>query len=371
MLPRLRALLRKEFQQFRRDRVILLVVLYMFTVEIVVAGAGLDLEVRDVALAVYDLDGGPLARELAGRFRPPYFRPAGRLRDDGAVRRALDRGDVTLVLTIPSDFSRRLRGGREAELQLLADGTFSYTALTALGYAHEIVARFGGEQAAARGGRVPPRALETRIRVLYNPTLRGGVFMSLAELFSVITLLAVLLPAAAMVRERESGTVEQLLVTPARSGEVMLAKIVPMVAVTLLGTLVAIATVLRPVFAVPLRGSLVAFLAVTVLFVFTTAGLGLLLASFSRNMAEVILLVLLVITPILFLSGTWTPVEAMPGWMAALSYLSPLKYYLDLGFGIFLKGVSLAHMWDRLLGLTLLGGAVFAVGAFRFRGAFA
>jgi ABC-2 type transport system permease protein len=183
-------------------------------------------------------------------------------------------------------------------------------------------------------------------------------------------MISILLPAAALVREKEYGTIEQLLVTPVRPHEIMLAKIIPMGAITFLTTFIAIFAVLEPLCAIPIRGNLWLFFLATLVFVFTSSGLGLFLASVSKGLSEVILLTLLMIAPILFLSGSWTPYEAMPFWMKRITYLSPLKYFLEIGFSVFLKGVGFQALWKEFVGLLVLGGLAFALGVVKFRSSF-
>jgi ABC-2 type transport system permease protein len=212
--------------------------------------------------------------------------------------------------------------------------------------------------------------VDLRYRVWFNPNLKSEYFMGLTELFSVITMLSILLPAAALVREKEHGTIEQLLVTPIMPYEIMLAKIIPMGVITFLATFVAIFTVLRPIFGIPLAGSLWLFLLATLIFVFTSSGLGLFLASISKSLSEVILLTLLIIAPVLFLSGSWTPLEAMPFWMKRITYFSPLRYFLEIGFSVFLKGLGLRDLWQEFAGLLAIGGLAFLLGVVKFRSSF-
>ena len=191
--------------------------------------------------------------------------------------------------------------------------------------------------------------------------------MSISELLTVITLFSMLLPAAAMVREKERGTVEQLLVSPLNGFQVMFPKVLAMTIVIILLTGLSLVLVLRGIFDVPFKGSIGTFFAVTTLYVFTTSGLGLLVATIARNMAQAGML----IAPMLFLSGAWTPPEAMPWFMRQLMGLSPLHYYIDASFGILLKGSELRQIAPQILGMTVLGGINFGIGLWRFRRQFA
>ncbi|MDH5347077.1 MAG: ABC transporter permease, partial [Nitrospira sp.] len=180
-----------------------------------------------------------------------------------------------------------------------------------------------------------------------------------------------LLPAAALVREKEHGTVEQLLVSPVTPLQIMLSKVLAMTLVILAATVLATVSVLKPVFGVPIRGSAVLFLLLTALYSFTTAGLGLFAATITKNQAQVGMVALLVISPMLLLSGITTPFGAMPSWVQTLMALSPLRYYIDITYGILLKGIGLDLLWDSVLAMALLGGTMFGLGMWRFRRQFA
>jgi ABC-2 type transport system permease protein len=183
----------------------------------------------------------------------------------------------------------------------------------------------------------------------------------------MITLFAFLLPAAALVREKEHGTVEQLLVAPVTPLQIMLSKVLAMTLVILASTALAMAIVLKPVFGVPVKGSLALFFVLTALYSFTTAGLGLFAATVTRNQAQIGMVSLLVISPMLLLSGIATPFEAMPSWVQSLMALSPLRYFVDVTYGILLKGVGVDVLWDSILAMALLGGTLFGLGMWRFR----
>jgi ABC-2 type transport system permease protein len=375
MITRLAALVRKEFLQFSRDWVILLILLYSFTCDIYLATKGFNLEVRRTPLVVYDLDRSQKSQELVEMFRLPHFHRVAFSHREGEVRELLDRGKASMALVIPAHFAHLLAEGRQATIQLIVDGTHSNSALIAMGYAARIIESFSRNIVlkeyglTERGLQLFPH-VDLRYRVWFNPNLKSEYFMGLTELFSVITMLSILLPAAALVREKEYGTIEQLLVTPLLPYEIMLAKIIPMGAITFLATFIAIFSVLKPIFGIPILGNLWLFLLATLVFVFTSSGLGLFLASVTRSLSEVILLVLLIMTPVLFLSGSWTPIEAMPFWMKKVTYLSPLRYFLEIGFSVFLKGVGFHGLWKEFAGLLALGGLAFFLGMVKFRSSF-
>jgi len=277
-----------------------------------------------------------------------------------------------MVIDVPPKFEESLLRGDPTGVQLQIDATHSVLGFLGASYAAQIVGEYGLEAGLSREGlnaadlESVPR-INDRHRVWFNPNQDDGWFMSLSELLNVITLFAILLPAAAMVREKERGTVEQLLVSPLTSFQIMFPKVVAMTAVILLATTMSLFLVIKPVFHVPFKGSLPLFFTVTALYVFTTAGLGLFAATIARNLAQAGMMTILILAPMLFLSGAWTPPEAMPVWLRQGMLISPLHHYMDASFDILLKGAGLNIIWDSILGIVVLGSTVFGFGLWRFR----
>ncbi len=369
MRRRLQALLQKEYMQFFRDRALIYIVLYVFTIEIYVAGTGFNIEVHNYPTAVYDRDNTQVSVQLAEKFRLPHFRVTRLIYSDREMEALLNDGAVSLVLVIPQGFGRRLVDNRAAEVQAVTDGTLSNTALLALGYAALIAEDYAQEfgKAGGREAAGPAPRVTLKPRVAFNPNLQAPWFAGLMELFSVITLVSILLPAAAMVREKEYGTIEQLLVTPARPVEIMLAKVISMASIILAASFLSIFLVIYPVLQLPWRGDLGLFFAATALYVFCATGFGMVIATICRNLPQTILFILMIISPVLFLSGSWTPLEAMHPSMRVITYLSPLKYYLNIGYNILLKGAGVEALWPDFVGLATLGSLLFVFCALRFR----
>ncbi|HXF93023.1 MAG TPA: ABC transporter permease [Nitrospiraceae bacterium] len=369
---RLAVMTRKELWQLFRDLPLMAFVVYSFTLSVYLTGSGIQTQLRNAGLLVYDEDHRASSRELIRRFHPPYFRFDGELfgADEG-VRR-LDRGESLLVLDLPPRFHESLHGGESVAVQLLVDTTNSAQGLSAAGYATRIIGEFGREAALARIGAANdsspnrPMVLNDH-RVWYNPNQTESWFESVSHLLRMITIFAIMLPAAALVREKEHGTVEQLLVSPLTPFQIMLSKVLAMTAAILVATAVALFGIMRPVFGVPVRGSVTLFFALTALFVFTTAGMGLLAASLARNQAQVGMMTLLAVAPMLLLSGITTPLEAMPVWVRALMALSPLRYFIDIAHGILFKGAGLPILWPMAVSMAMLGVALFGFGMWRFR----
>jgi ABC-2 type transport system permease protein len=209
--------------------------------------------------------------------------------------------------------------------------------------------------------------IESEHRVWYNPDQNEAWFESISHLLRQITIFAILLPAAALVREKERGTVEQLLVSPLTPLQIMLPKVLSTTVVILCATAVGLFGIMQPVFGVPINRSILLFFGLTALFVFTTAGMGLAAATLARNQAQVGMMTLLVVAPMLLLSGLMAPMEAMPEWVRYLMGVSPLRYFIEITHGILLKGAGLSILWGSVLGMALLGGALFGFGMWRFR----
>jgi len=371
-IRRLSVLTVKEILQLSRDLALMFVIVYAFTMDIYIAGSGVSLQLNKAQIAVIDNDHSFASRELIYRFRPPYFSLYGEVQDAKTGMRLLDEGKIMALLDIPPSFQRNLLEGGSADVQLQVDTSNAVLGILAAGYAGQIVGKYSFETALDRAGLTADSVaalphIEDRHRVWYNPNQSDAWFFTIAELMTVITVLAIVLPAAATVRERERGTIEQLIVSPLSPIQILLPKVLSMMLVILIGTAVSLFLILDLVFDVPFKGSLPLFFGVTLLYVFSTAGLGLVAATMSRNLAQVGMLTIMILAPIILLSGVWTPPEAMPSGFRQMMYLSPLYYYIEMGYGILLKGAGLDILWDSLVGLALLGSLIFSFGVWRFK----
>ena len=360
------SLIKKEFIQFFRDKAMVFLVLYIF-MEVAICGWALFLDVNDLPVAFYDADRSTESRELLDKFSSldnfsvNYF-----VNEADEVDELLKSGKIDMAVIIPGNFSRDLARGTNTRVQLLVDGSNSQIAATALGYASQIIRDYSQTIEIARLG-IDRRALETMpvinnsINVLYDPELKFTHFNLLAMIALAALLTGMLLAAGAIVREKESGTLEQLMVTPISSSEFVIAKILPMgiIKTVGLGIGVAIAVFL---FDVPLKGSLTLFFLLSTLIFFAAMGLGVLLASYAKTMQQVLLMSFFVLFPIMFLSGTMVPISSMPPVLQWISFISPLRHYMKILLGIFLKGVGVGVLLSHILALVVIGLIIFWLG---------
>ena len=362
MRTRLAGLIIKETIQLLRDRVILLLILWLYTVEIVICTLALSFEVKDMPLAAVDLDRTPASRSLIQSFLvTDTFAPAGYPATAGEATEWLQAGRARVALVVPQGFERDLERGEAASVQVLLDGTNSNVAAQARGYSLQIVSRFRSSlpEAAGRG------ALQPVVRVWYNPDLTYTSFMVLSMVTLAAQMVGVIQPAASIVREKEARTIEQLRVTPIGTGELFVAKTVPTLVIALLSVFPSLLIVWW--FGVPLRGSLILFLVLTALFLISAIAIGVLIASATRTLQQALLLSFFGLFPMMFLSGTVAPVESMPGALQTLSLASPLRHYLEITLGVFLKGAGLRELWPQAISLLAIGIPLFGVAARLFR----
>ena len=367
MKTRLLSLIRKEFIQTFRDVPIVILVVYTFA-EIALCGWALTMDVKNVPTAVVDRDNSPASRALLDEFRQTEafnldFFPA----DENELVKLLDSGQASLGLIIPPGLGRDLTGGEPANIQVLADGTKPNEALLSLSYVNQIVRRYSSEIEVQRLNQSGKQALINKapsvinnVRAWYLPELRYIHFVMVSMVALAVIMLGVLLAAAGIVREKENGTMEQLMVTPIRPFELIVAKVAPMILLEIVGLIIGLA-ISYFVFGVAPHGNLIAtislFISLSTLAFLASSGIGIWIATYARNLMQALLLAFFVLFPMMFLSGTITPVTAMPIWLQRLSYISPMRHYLSLSLGVFLKGVGLDVVWPHvaaLIGFTFL-----------------
>ena len=372
MLERLKAMLVKEFVQVLRDPRMRFVVLVIPVVQTIIFGYAVSTDVRDVATAIYDLDNSSRSRELADRFiKSGYFDLQERVYDEARARELIDRGEVKALLRMNHGFGEQLAGGRGATVQLILDGTDSNTAGIALNYASRIVAGYGAElqlQAASRaaGRQIPIRGVELTSRAWYNENLESRNFFVPAIITNIVFIITMLLSSMAVVREKEIGTIEQVIVTPIGKGEFILGKTVPFILIGYINVIL-ISVVAVFWFEVPLRGSLLLLFGATALFLMSSLGIGLLISTVSRTQQQAMMSAFFVIFPAMLLSGFAFPIESMPRLVQWITYLNPMRFFLVIIRAIFQKGVGIEILWPQLMALFIIGVTILSCAILRFK----
>jgi ABC-2 type transport system permease protein len=372
MNRRLLAVVRKEFTQIVRDPRTLYITFAIPVIQIFLLGYTATTDVRNVPLAVLDQDRSPAARRLLDAYRAAdYFHLAFDVDSEAEVRRLVDLGQARAALIIPPGYAADVAGGGTAQVAFILDGSDPNVASTSLAAAELIgqshATALAVERLAARGlpgaFRFP---VEVRRQVWYNPDLVSAYFMVPALIGMILQLLTSMLTATTIVRERERGTIEQLIVTPIRSWELILGKILPYILLAFFNT-IEVLLVGTLVFGVPVRGSLALLLALSGVFLATSLGIGLFISTVAKTQQEAMMLTWFTLLPTVFLSGFFFPLAAMPPALQAISRLIPLRYYLIIIRSILLKGVGAESLIPEIAALAVFGVLILTAAALRFR----
>jgi ABC-2 type transport system permease protein len=344
--------------------------------QIILLGYAANMDVKDIPLAVCDQDRSVESRELVNGFlQSGSFVAAGYLPDAASAERSIESGKSSLALVIPPGFGKSLNGLRTAPVQLLADGSETQSAAIGLTYATFIVSRAQSARAAARLSGLDPRLLrlvravqvDPAVRVLYNPTLASRNFMVPGVLALILMIITTVLTSLAIVKEKELGTLEQLIVTPITSGQLIIGKLAPFVIISVvIVTIILFASLL--LFGMAVRGSLLVLYALSLLFMMTSLGIGLFVSTIARSQQQAMMIsMFFFMMPMLILSGFVFPIESMPPVIQAVTCIFPLRYYFVIIRGLFLKGVGLAELWRETAALAGIGVAIIALSVLRFR----
>ncbi len=359
-LEKFLTLLMKELLQFFRSKGLLAFAIYAFTLDIYFAATGISLTLRNAKFYVQDMDMTPLSRQYVYMFHEPYFNFQGYVLNPKELDQKLYSDKAIAVFVIPKHFERDFKKSK-AQIALYINGAELASSYLFSAYAARITYDFIIKHLSNRSSVGLIRA---EPRLYFNPNASSRDFMGISELMTVITLFLLILPAAAIIREKERGNIEMLMISPVENYVFMLAKVVAMGIVILSFSLFSMMFMVRGVLQIPVHGSVLQFLLLTAVFVFTASGLSMLIAAISENMRQVSQLAVLVLVPILYLSGSWTPIESMPKALQLLSYLSPLRYYIDGAFSILIKGLTLSQILPDVIGLVVLGGIIFLMGSY-------
>ena len=368
---RLRALLLKEFIQMRRDRLTFAMMIGLPIIQLLLFGFAINTDVKHLPTVVFDQSRSPESRDLLESFSASgyfdFLHAANSFQD---VNSRIDDGDAKVGIVLPPDFAEHVRSGRTASIQVIVDASDSMAASSAISTAATIGQLRSQaimiKRMEAFTGRVTGLPYEIRIRPWYNPDFVTAFYMVPGIMGMILTMTMVMITSMAIVREREHGTLEQLIVTPMKSYELMLGKIIPYIFVGLVQATVAM-TVGVLVFDVPMRGNLIELLLFTLLFIVASLSLGILISNFARTQMQAMQLSFFIFMPSVLLSGFMFPREAMPEFFYQIGKLLPLTFYLQIMRGIVLKGVGIKALWPQVGALMLFTSIVLTVSVLKFR----
>ncbi|MDP3089863.1 MAG: ABC transporter permease [Nitrospira sp.] len=372
MFERITHMLIKEFIQILRDPRMRTVIFVMPLVQTLVFGYAVTTDVTHIPTAIFDLDNSRASRELTARFTGSgYFDVVKYVDREEEGRHLVDRGLVKAVLRMNKGFGDDLRAGRTAAVQIIVDGTDSNTAGIVLNYAGQIAGRFGETVLLTRfvratGQPASPARVALETRAWFNENLESRNFYVPGVIVLIVTLVTLMLSSMAVVREKEIGTIEQIMVTPIRQSEFILGKMLPFALIGF-ADVVLVTVIAAYWFNVPIRGSLLLLFGATSLYLMSTLGIGLLISTISRTQQQAMMSAFFYYFPAMLLSGFVFPIANMPEPVQWLTYLNPLRYFLVIIRGIFLKGVGPDILWPQMLALLILGIATLWVAARRFR----
>ncbi len=371
MFDRIREMLIKEFIQVFRDPKMRGVILILPCIEVIVIGYAVNMDIRDIRAAIYDLDNTPASRELLSRFSGNgYFNVVAHVKNDHEMDDLVNRSQVQIVFRVNQGFQGDLESGRTAEFQVICDGTDSNTAGIALSYVNVITGDYTRAMLQQRLDLSQPVAglpvrLDFRTRAWFNENLDSRNYFVPGVIVIVVSLVSLLLTSMAVVREKEIGTIEQIMVTPITPVEFILGKTLPFVLIAFVDVTL-ILLIGKFWFQVPLRGSLALLYFSTGLYLLTMLGAGLLISTISQTQQQALMSTFLFFFPAMLLSGFSFPIANMPQVIQWLTYLNPVAYFLLVVRTIFLKGVGLAYLWPQLLPLAGIGVATFFLAVRRF-----
>jgi ABC-2 type transport system permease protein len=365
-------MMKKEFIQMRRDRLTLYMLLLLPAIQLLIFGYAINTDVKHMPMAVYDQSHQEESRRLIQSFQnSQYFDITYYTRSSKEATELIDRGHAKAALIIPPDYALRLRAGKPTAVQVIIDASDPLVATSAVNAAGAL----GQTQALAiavdtmkRHGVPTPKELplDFRVRAWYNPDLASAIFIVPGLLGALLMMTTTSITAAAIVRERERGTLEQLIVTPIKRWELMLSKIAPyvLVAFTQMTLTLLLAYV---VFDVPIRGNLLLLYFLSLIFMMDTLGLGILVSTIAKTQQQAMQMSFFIFLPSIYLSGLLFPIEGMPAFAQVFSYVIPLTYFLRILRGILLKGMGLSYLWEQVIPILIFGVVIFGMSVFRFR----
>jgi ABC-2 type transport system permease protein len=368
-LQRIIAILKKEFGQLFKDRRLLPIVFVAPVLQLTLLGFAASLDVKNISMVVCDLDKSAESRSMIQKFtNSGYFTMEYATEEYSAIQQYIDDNKVTMALVIPPRFGDKVLRREPARIQVILDGSEGNTAAISMGYVNQIIIGASTQiLTEVLGGRAPAGRVDPEVRAWYNPSLKSRNFMVPGVLVLILLITTTNLTAMAIVKEKEVGTLEQLMVTPIRSGELILGKLFPFIIVGMTNVCVVL-TVMVFGFGIPIKGSVLLLFVLTGTFLMTSLGVGLFVSTISKTQQQAMMTaIFFVMMPMMYISGFVFPIENMPMPLQYLSLLIPMRYYLVVVRSIILKGVGLDVLWPQAVMLLTMGLAILVASALRFR----
>jgi ABC-2 type transport system permease protein len=355
----------KELRSFLHDYVLLGLVIYAFSLAVIAQAQSSSQEVHNASIGIVDEDKSQLSRRIAHAFLPPYFQPPQPIAERDIVP-LMNAGKYTFVIDIPPNFERDVLGRRRPAIQLDVDATAMVQAGLGSGYAQQIITTEIGDFLSRTEG-APPPPVNLVVRIAFNPNITSGWFTSVMGIINNVTMLAIILAGAAIVREREHGTMDHLLVMPVTPFEIAMSKIWANGLVITVAAGLSLSIVVRAFLGVPIAGSIPLFMLGVVIYLFFATAIGIFLGTIARSMPQLGLLFILVQLPMNMLSGSNTPLESMPPLLATVMQASPSTHFVSFAQAILYRGADFAVVWPQFLIVALIGGLFFGLALMRFR----
>ena len=365
-------LIRKEFLQVFRDKAMLGIIFVAPIIQLILLGYAITTDIKHIPLVVCDLDNSSESRELIRGFKHSgYFNIKYNDRNKNKIAEYLDAGKATIVICIPADFSKNLQRNLKTNIQILVDGVDTNSSLIAMGYANEIIQSYTSKKIMESFQSKPKLArkihfVEPEINVWYNPNLEAKNYMVPGIVVLLLTIVTMILTSMGIVREKEIGTLEQLMVTPIKPYQMMIGKTVPFAVLGFFEVFFAL-TVAKLWYNIPIVGNLVLLAMFAIVFMFTTLGLGIFVSTNSKTQQQALFLSWFILIFAILMSGFLFPIENMPKSMQYLSYLNPVRYFITVVRELFLKGSGLANLWQQGVIMLVFSTIIITLSSIRFQ----
>jgi len=342
----------KELMVFSRSFGLVFMIIYFFTLDVYIAGDGIEVEAKNIPVGIVDKSAGGISKKILSNLHKPEFQTPKYYKSQKELSRAIYNKNIMVGLIFDKNFEKRFYDKLHPQINILIDSTTASQSLMAIAYLQNIIMKFSSIS-------LP---IKLKIHKLFNQNADTKLFLSLSELLSVITLLAVILTAIVFVKEKENGTWDIMLLMPVNPKLIILAKSLSQIIIVMIGVFISVGIVLFKGFNIPINGSLLSFFVLTLFYTFTTAGIGLFIASISKSVVQIAQLSIVIMMPIIFLSGAWTPIYAMNPALQFLSLISPLRYYIEGSESIFFRGSEFMDLLPYFSGVLILGIILYLFG---------